>query len=214
MNLAEEFALLAHRDDGSPETDGTRLDRGLAGALLLELALAERVGVDGDKVVVRDPAPTGDRLVDEALARIAADDRGRKTGHWVSALAHGLRPKVLDGLVEAGVLTKEQSKVLLVFDVTRYPATDRVEPAAETEARRRLLAAVSGQGPVEPRTAALCSLLAATGLDRKVFAGLDRKRVQARLKEISAGAWAAAAVKRTIEEIEAVMLITVVAAAS
>jgi len=214
MNLADEFALLAHRDDGSPETDGTRLDRGLAGALLLELALAERIGVEGNKVVVRDPSPTGDRLVDDALTRIAADERGRKPGEWVAALARDVRVRTLDGLVEAGVLTKEQSKVLLVFDVTRYPATERVEPAAETEARQRLVAAVSGQGPVEPRTAALCSLLAATGLDRKVFAGLDRKRVQARLKEISEGAWAAAAVKKTIEEIEAVMLITVVAAAT
>ena len=214
MNLADEFALLAHRDDGSPETDGTRLDRGLAGALLLELALAERIGVERTRVVVRDPAPTGDRLVDEALTRIAADERGRKPGDWVSALARDVRTRTLDGLVEAGVLTREQSKVLFVFDVTRYPAAERVEPAAETEARQRLVAAVSGQGPVEPRTAALCSLLAATGLDRKVFAGLDRKRVQARLKEISEGAWAAAAVKKTIEEIEAVMLITVVAAAS
>ena len=214
MNLADEFALLAHRDDGSPETDGTRLDRGLAGALLLELALAERIGVERNRVVVRDPAPTGDRLVDEALTRIAADERGRKPGDWVSALARDVRTRTLDGLVEAGVLTREQSKVLFVFDVTRYPAAERVEPAAETEARQRLVAAVSGQGPVEPRTAALCSLLAATGLDRKVFAGLDRKRVQARLKEISEGAWAAAAVKKTIEEIEAVMLITVVAAAS
>ena len=214
MNLADEFALLAHRDDGSPETDGTRLDRGLAGALLLELALAERIGVEGNKVVVRDPSPTGDRLVDDALTRIAADERGRKPGEWVAALARDVRVRTLDGLVEAGVLTKEESKVLLVFDVTRYPATERVEPAAETEARQRLVAAVSGQGPVEPRTAALCSLLAATGLDRKVFAGLDRKRVQARLKEISEGAWAAAAVKKTIEEIEAVMLITVVAAAT
>jgi hypothetical protein len=73
-------------------------------------------------------------------------------------------------------------------------------------------AAVLGDGTVEPRTAALCALVAATDLDRKVFADLDRKRVKARLKEISQGAWAAKAVQATIEEIQAAILIAIVAA--
>jgi hypothetical protein len=38
MNPAEEFTLLACADDGTPETDATRLDHGLGGAVLLELA--------------------------------------------------------------------------------------------------------------------------------------------------------------------------------
>jgi hypothetical protein len=45
--------------------------------------------------------------------------------------------------------------------------------------------------------------LAATGLDRKVFADLDRRRVKARLKEIGEGAWAAEAVRRAISDIQA-----------
>ena len=67
MNLPAEFALLAYDDDGKPVTDGTHLDNGLGGALLLELALAEKVDVEDKKVVVVDPAPTGDPLVDQAL---------------------------------------------------------------------------------------------------------------------------------------------------
>ncbi|UQU64917.1 GPP34 family phosphoprotein [Couchioplanes caeruleus] len=96
--------------------------------------------------------------------------------------------RTLDRLVEAGVLTREENKVLRFFPRTRYPARDGVEPAEESATRQRLLAAVSGEGPVEPRTAALCALVTATGMDRKVFAGQDRKQVKARLKEISAGA--------------------------
>jgi hypothetical protein len=63
--------------------------------------------------------------------------------------------------------------------------------------------AVSASGAVEPRTAALCALVAATGLDRKVFADLDRKRVKARLKEIGEGSWAADAVRQTIRATQA-----------
>ncbi|MFI5495394.1 GPP34 family phosphoprotein [Actinoplanes sp. NPDC051859] len=214
MNLAEEFVLLAYRDDGSPELDGTRLTIGLGGALLLELALAERVAVEDKKIVVGNPAPVGDPLVDDALARIVADPKSRKPGHWVTTFAKDARQRTLDRLVAAGVLTREQDKVLLVFPRTRYPAPHGVEPVPETEARQRLTAAVQDTGPVEPRTAALCALVGATGMDRKVFRDLDRQQVKTRLAEISQGSWAAAAVKKAIEEIQAAIMIGATVAAT
>ena len=212
MNLPEEFVLLAYRDDGTPLTDGTHLDNGLGGALLLELALAEKVDVVDKKVVVLDAGPTGDPLVDSALRQVAEDEKGRKPGHWISKFAKGARDRVLDQLVAEGVVRPEKDKVLWVFPRTRYPAAHGVEPVAETEARQRMTGAVSGDGPVEPRTAALCALVAATDLDKKVFADLDRRQVKDRLKEISEGAWAAAAVKKSIEEIQAAVMVSIIAA--
>jgi len=210
MNLPEEFALIAYHDDGTPVTDGTHLDNGLGGALLLELALAEKVDVADKKVVVRDPSPTGDRVVDDALARIAAD-KPRKPKDWVSKLAKNAREQVMTQLVAEGVVRQEKGRVLLVFPRTKYPAAHGVEPAAETDARQRMRAALDRSGPVEPRTAALCALVAATGLDRKVFADLDRKLVKRRLKEIGEGDWAAAAVKKAIDEIQAAIVTAAVA---
>ncbi|RSM39131.1 GPP34 family phosphoprotein [Actinoplanes sp. ATCC 53533] len=214
MNLAEEFALLAYGDDGAPDTDNVRLDNGVGGSLLLELAISGRVGVEDKKVVVRDGTPTGDPLVDQALGRIAADEKPRRPAHWVKKFAKDTRKLALNRLVEQGVLTRQEDTVLLVFPRTRYPAPDGLEPVPETEARQRLIAAVSGSGPVEPRTAALCALLAATNLDRKVFRTLDRGRVKARLAEISAGDWAATAVKQTIEEIQTAVVVAVLAAST
>jgi hypothetical protein len=214
MNLAQDFVLLAYADDGTPETDSTRLDNGAGGALLLELALDERVGVQDTKVVVRDSSPTGDAQVDAALAEVAGDGRPRKPDHWVQHFARYARQQALDELVGRGVLQREKGTVLLVFPRTTYPATGGVEPPAETETRARLRAAVAGTGPVEPRTAALCALVAATDLDRKVFPDLDRKQVKGRLKEIGEGSWAADAVKQTIEQIQAAVMIAVVAATS
>jgi hypothetical protein len=214
MNLAEEFALLAYGDDGAPDTDSVRLDNGLGGALLLELAIAGRLDIEDKKVVVRDGAPTGDPLVDQALARIVADDKARKPGYWVKKFAKDTRKLTLDRLVEQEVLVRRQDTVLLVFPRTRYPAPHGAEPVPETEARQRLTAAVSTSGPVEPRTAALCALVAATNLDRKVFRTLDRGVTKQRLAEISAGDWAATAVKKTIEEIQTAVLVAVVAAST
>jgi hypothetical protein len=213
MNLAEEFVLLAYGDDGAPDTDSVRLDHGLGGALLLELAISGRVGVEDKKIVVLDPAATGDPLVDQALERIVADGRPRRPAHWVKKFTDTRKP-ALDRLVDQGVLTREQDKVLLVFPRTRYPAPNGVEPVPETEARQRLTAAVAGTGPVEPRTAALCALVAATNLDRKVFRSLDRERVVERLREISAGDWAASAVRQTVEELQTAVIVAVVAAST
>jgi hypothetical protein len=212
MNLAEEFTLLAYADDGTPETDATRLDHGLGGAVLLELALAERLDIRNGKVAVRNPAPTGDALVDDALARIAADGKERKPGHWVQQFAKGTRGRALDALVTRGVLRRERGKVLWVLPRTRYPAAHGVEPAAETEARGRMRSAVAASGAVEPRTAALCALVAATGLERRVFADMDRKWVRTRHKEISGGSWAADAVKKSIAEVQAAVMVAVASA--
>ncbi len=212
MNLAQDFVLLAYADDGTPETDSTRLDNGAGGALLLELALDERVVVEDEKVIVRDPAPTGDAQVDAALAAVAADRRPRTAGHWVQQFAGSARPEALDALVERGVLQRKKGKVLLVFPRTTYPAPGGVEPPAESQTRARLRAAVAGAGPVEPRTASLCALIAVTDLDRKVFADLDREHVKARLAKIGEGQWAADAIRKTIEQIETAITAAVIAA--
>lgn len=210
MSLPEEFLLLAYDEDGTPLTDGTRLDNGLGGAILLELALARRLDIEDKRVVVLDPAPIGDALCDEALARIG-QERPRKPGHWVTKLSKQARPRILEKLVAEGVLTVEKDKVLWVFPRTKYPSANGEPPAAEADARERIRAAVLGTGEVEPRTAALCALVAATELDKKILTGLDRKRVTARLKEIGEGAWAAEAVRRTIEEIQAAVMVAIIA---
>jgi hypothetical protein len=210
-NLAEELLLLAYADDGTPLTDGTHLDNGLGGALLLELAIAGRVDVEAKKVVVIDPSPVEDPLAANALARIVGEERERRPGHWVTKLAKETRPRVLEKLVAEGVLTVAKDRVLGVFPRTKYPAANGSRPPAEAEAEQRMRAAILDSGPIEERTAALCALVAATDLDRKIFPDLDRKLVKARLKEIGEGAWAAEAVRKTIEEIQAAVMLAIVA---
>ncbi|HET6483684.1 MAG TPA: GPP34 family phosphoprotein [Actinoplanes sp.] len=211
MNLVEEFTLLAYDDDGTPLTDSTHLDHGLGGGLLLELAMAGRVDVADKRVIVLDPRPTGDPLIDAALMRIVADDKSRKSGYWVSKFAKDTRYQVLDKLVAEGILRVEKDKVLWIFPRTKYPAAHGVEPGQETDARERMRRAVLGGGAVEPRTAALGALVAATDLDQKVFADLDRKAVKARLRDIGEGVGAAEAVRKAIEEIQAAVLVAIVA---
>lgn len=212
VSLADEMVLLAYDDErGTLGVSGAHLDLGLGGALLLELVLADRIEVVGKRVRVRDAAPTGDPLVDEALRRIAAETRHRKPGHWVPKLAKGTRAQVLAGLTRAGLLRELRAKVLWIFPVTRYPAPGGRPPAPEAEARHRLRAAITGPGAVDRRTAALCALVAAVGLGGKVFARVPKGQVKQRLKEIDADAWPAQAVKQAIDEVQAAITSAIVA---
>ncbi len=211
--LTDELVLLAYDDDGTNRLGSPHLGYGLAGAVLLELALARRVEVADKRLVVADPAPTGVPLLDEALATVGSG-RPRKPKDWIGKLARGLPERVLDGLVDAEVLRRESDRVLLVFPRTRYPSPTGAQPPAETAARERMAAALTTDGPVDARTAALLTLTRAVGLDRKIFRELPKERVKARMDEIAAGDWASAAVKKAIEEMQAALLVAMTAGTS
>lgn len=213
VTLAAELALLSYDDAGTNRLGTPKLDYGLAGAVLLELALAGRVEVIDGKVVVVDPGPVGSPLLDDLLGRIARDDKRRKPKDWITRLTKGLRERVLDDLVDAGVLRRDADRVLAIFPRTRYPSTTGAQPAVETVARQRLIAAISTDGPVEPRTAALVGLVQAVGLHQQLFRDLPRDQVKRRLKEISEGNWASAAVRRAIEELQVALMAAAASAA-
>jgi hypothetical protein len=217
MRLADELLLLAYSDDGTAEVSGYALDLGLGGAVLLELALAERFDVLDGRIVVVDPGPTGDPVLDDALVRVGGDKKRRKPRDWVQRLSKNLRERLLDDLVAAGVLTREKDRVLGLFPRTRYPAAHGVVAPAESGARQRLLAALDGPDPVPTRTAALAALVQAVGLAGKVFPGRPARQVKDRIAEMSEAAlagdrWASDGIRKAIEEVEAGIMVAIVAA--
>jgi hypothetical protein len=217
MRLADELLLLAYDDSGSAVVSQYALDLGLGGAVMLELALAERFDVRDGKIVVVDPGPVGDPVLDDALHRVATDKKARGPRDWVRKLSENLRERLLGDLVGVGVLAREKDRVLGIFPRTRYPAAHGVVAPAEADTRQRLLAALDGPDPVPPRTAALAALVQAVGLARTAFpdrrAGDVRKRVTAMVEaSLADDRWAPDGVRKAIEEVEAGVMIAVMAA--
>jgi hypothetical protein len=210
LMIAEELLLLAYREDGTAHGKGTELDVALGGALLVELALAGNVELTDTDVVAsgQRPVPSQSEL---AAALTAIASKPRRPRSWVQRLAKGARRRLLDDLVARGVLTEQEYRRLGVFPARRYPAAD---PAPREEIEGRLRAAVvDGEQPDE-RTAALASMIAAAGLERRVFPQDDRKLVKRRLKEIAEGDAVAAAVRRTIRAAHAATMAAVTAAST
>ena len=213
MLIAEELLLLALDDvTGRRLVGADRLDPTLGGALVAELALAERIGVTGPdagwtgrgRLTVTDPRPTDDVELDRALdAAVAAEGRKVKdllSGTSSRRITKGLRDRLAERLSAAGALRRVDEKVLGLFPWTTWPAGDR---AAEDEVRRRLHGAlVAGTTPAE-RTVVLVALLRVAGLLPKVLPDQDRRLVQRRAKELSEGDWVSAAVKQALDEVSA-----------
>jgi Golgi phosphoprotein 3 (GPP34) len=192
LTLAEELVLVATDEDGSVDWNaGSSLDNGIAGARLLELALAGRIALEDGKVAVADATPTGDPLADEALAAIAASEKRRDAKYWVGKLAQGgVRKRVFAGLDERGVLAAERGKFLGLVPRTRHV---EVDPEPERELRARLRAAVLGEEPApDARTVALASLVKACNLVNAMF---ERKDAKKRIGELATPDEVGAAVK-------------------
>jgi len=211
MLVAEDLLLLLTEDaSGKFAVDRTGMDLALAGACVLELAEQGRVGVAASgedvrrgRLVVRDPTPTGNAVLDLALQR-CVERSGKKPQDVLPKIAKGLRAGLLDGLAEKGILRQEKGRVLGLFPTTRWPATDSRH---EGEVRVGLQnALVHGTTP-DPRSASLAALLSALNAAHKVIQSEgpespDKRAVKRRAKEIREGQWAADAVGAAIQAVQ------------
>jgi hypothetical protein len=207
--IAEEVLLLSiDHDSGKNVLLGNdKIAPVLGGALLVELALMERIGVTPDsdgwrrrgRVMITSTAPTDDPELDDLMAVLERRE-GARVKDLLSQLSfkpitNGLRDRLLQRLARAGVVREQRSEI---FRLRRWPTAN---PVPGDELRSRLWAALVGGATPTERTAALISLLNATGRLPKVVAGADAKALRVRAKELSEGDWAGKAVKRAIDEV-------------
>ena len=212
MLLAEELLLLA-LDPRTGKNRVSNIEKGLAGAVLLELALLDRVRVTekgeqvraGRLVLRSGPAPEHPALT--TGLEVLTSREGRKPQHVLDALAKRLRERLADGMLETGVLRREWRKTLGLFPSQRLFAQDTAGRPAD---RERFRAALDGATPDE-RTAAIISLVSALNAVTTVFDVHDRRAARRRAKEIAQGNWAAAAVRKAVEAVYAATTAAVVA---
>lgn len=214
MLIAEEYLLVTRHDRGHDAVGHT--DLAVAGALLCELALLERIALtDRRRIEVVDPSPTGDALLDEALTRFAAHE-GKKPQAVLHRVGRGLPGQLLDRLARAEVVQADQSRWLGIRWGTRWRILDT---SGRDALRAELLAVLAGRQPVDGRTGSLISIVVATdalghALPKETRAGLRLGELKRSAKEISEGRWGAAAVADVVRETAAATTAVVVAAAA
>ncbi|MFP4084593.1 MAG: GOLPH3/VPS74 family protein [Desulfonatronovibrio sp.] len=187
LNFAEEILLLTLDDKTGTFYNLPKdvIRTALAGALLMDLALANRIDTDLESLTVVSTEPTGDPLIDQVLQRLQGSDSRHTTSHWVNEIAwHSgkLREQVLQSLIDKGVLKIQDRKILWVFAKRKYPLMNDREVK---EVRARLRELVFNQDIPDPREAVLIGLLYACNMVDTLFTEQELPEVMPRLTELA-----------------------------
>ena len=215
LRFAEEVLLLLLEDESGKFVHVPELSLRcvLAGAVLMDLALEYRIDTDLRKLVVIDPSPLGDSLLDPILERIVTelnkkpvpDDSPRDARYWVETIARDadvIRTKTLDRLIERGIIRREDERVLWVFKTRRYPLIDG---EAEREVKLRIMEVLFSDTIPAPRDIVIISLADACGIFRVLLSDREYKRVGSRIREVRKMDLIGQAVSNAVREIEAVL---------
>ncbi len=187
LTFAEETLVLLLDDKSGDILPIGRyaLELALVGAVLLDLAFADRIDTDPEKLILIDPTPTGNPLLDGVLKRIDDDKETRPTGEWLELLSaeqgESVQEQALHSLVECGVLERREDKFLWVFRARRYPMIDG---QLQREARQRVMGVLFAGDIPDPRDIALICIADACGVLRTVFGENELDEVSARLEQL------------------------------
>ena len=188
LRFAEEVVLLLLRDDDGKfvHVPSWLLDRILAGAVLMDLAMEYRIDTDPERLVLLDDTPVGDSLLDPTLARIAQDREGaeRDARYWVeqeATHAEEIREEALNRLIEVGILEREDDRFLWVFKSRRYPVVDG---KAEREVKLRILGVLFSDEIPDPRDVVIICLADACGLFRELLPKRELEQASVRIEQV------------------------------
>lgn len=186
LRFAEEIMLLLlHDADGRfVHVPPWQLGYALAGGVLMDLALANRIDTDRWKLFVTSPEPIGDPLLDPTLAAIANSPERHEPRYWVefaSKDAPAIRQGALDRLVARGILERRRGRVLWVFGSRRYPLVDGT---AEREVKLRVLDVLLGDDIPDPRDVVIICLAHACGLFPSLLGKDELARAFPRIEQV------------------------------
>ncbi|MFI6321036.1 GPP34 family phosphoprotein [Nonomuraea sp. NPDC050556] len=150
LPLYQDLFLVCHHENGKPIIHRSSISLGLAGAVLIDLALAARLALTQGRIAVTDATPTGDPILDASAALPTEDARV-----WAKKVAATVYDRTQQQLVASGVLKAVSSRRLGLLPYTSY----RAEMASIVRASADLRSVAGGWREADARCAALCGLV-------------------------------------------------------
>lgn len=170
MLLADELYFIAHDDaTGKPQLHGRAAGLALAGALLAELVLFERITVQGGMLDIVDRRPPDDALAHTTLHQLIGEQQHRAVRTWLAFLGQSARTAVAQRLQRAGHI--RQTEVRRAFRTTTVYVPVDMSAAAWPENRLRHLLTSGKQ--ITMTDAALAGFAGAAGLTERILWDAD-----------------------------------------
>ena len=202
LTLGEELLILSIEDGKGALTPFTSetLRYGLAGAILADLVLQEKVTLEKSRLALVDLTSTGDPILDEVIDALAKENKPRKVIHWINSMgSKKITRRIFHHLSEKGVLRSEEHRYTWVIP---YEANSLMNASAKYWLKTRLRKVVLAGEEPELRTLLLLSLLKASRLLNLVFTRDERLEAGRQVGELVKGETIGEAVAHVIKKTE------------
>ena len=184
MRIAEELLLLLRNEDGALSRAPEWLVRyALGGAVLMDLALENRIDTDAHRLFLVDSTPLEDRLLDPMLAEIAQAGGTHDALYWVEhATRHAdeIRDIALQRLIGNCILRLHDDRILWIFGARRYSLVD--QGGAEPELKQRIATVLLSDVIPDPRDIAIVALADGCGLVGHLLSAPELERASPRIE--------------------------------
>ena len=183
LPLHQQLYLMAHDEEGGALIHVPSLGLGLAGAIVLDLMLAERLVVHEGVVWARAEQPTGDPLTTTVLQAIDHLEKPRSLLFWVRLISTDAYDRVSGGLISGGMLTRTTVRRRIGVKKDVFVPTD---PGVTARIQSTVLHLYHGRSAGDPVTAALCGLIGVLCLERTLdSAEGTTNQVRKRLRQVA-----------------------------
>ena len=185
MRLVEEIILLMLNDDDGRfvRVPSWSVEYAIAGGVLMDLAMENRIDTDLEHLTLLDSTSVGDDLLDPTLSDIAKGEKN-DVRFWVEHAAqhaYEIREDALSRLVAAGILEREDDRFMWVFKSRRYPTIDGT---VEREVKLRIMGVLFSDEIPDPRDVMLICLADACGIFRELLSSRESRQASERIEQV------------------------------
>ncbi len=203
LTIPEELFLLTVNDLTGRRAflRSKKFDILLAAAILMDLALHNRIDTDLDFVIPDRPEPTGHRLLDSALEQIRKTTERQKINWWLINLADKgarFREILVSGLVEKGLLKLEREHVFLGFASNKYPIL--IHDQEVIEVKTRIKALIFNNDLPDFRDVVIISVAWHGGLLDLILSGEEIQKHRNRIEQLARMDLIGQAVSKSMQE--------------
>ncbi len=185
LTLIDKLVLLALDDEkGAFVADSMVFGYCIAGAVLFELSVKERIEIIENKVKIINKDKLNDEILDYCLEKISESKIERKVGRWIELLGNKegfLRKSVLRKLISLGILEEKENKILWIFTKRKYPTKNEIP---EKTVRQRLNDIIKNNSKAEIDEIMIISLVDSCGLNKEVYCKEIAKKNDKKIKSI------------------------------
>ena len=203
LRFAEEIILILLDDEDGKFVGVPRwsLNYALAGGVLMDLAMENRIDTDIENLMLIDATPVGDSLLDPVLAEIAAEGQ-KDTRSWLELIAEKapeIREEALTRLVAQGILERQDDRFMWMFKSRRYPMIDG---EAEREVKLRIMEVLFSDVIPDPRDIMIICLVDACGIFKELLSRRELGQVAPRVEMVRKLDLIGQAMSQAIRDIE------------